>query len=60
MKPEQFAVRLDDGRPVMRVVQEMTPGEVIAAIDLLGGDPAHDKLARLLRIVAEKHTVFGE
>jgi hypothetical protein len=39
----------------------MTPGEVIAAIDRLTVEAAgrrvavHEKLARLLRLVAEKH-----
>ena len=57
---ELFTVHLDDdGHPVQRDVADMTPGEVIAAIDHLTVEgqraAAHEKLARLLRLVAEKH-----
>jgi hypothetical protein len=59
---ELFAVCLDDeGQPVLRTVQEMTPGEVVAAIDHLTAElaeqhgEAREKLARLLQEIAQQH-----
>jgi hypothetical protein len=57
---ELFTVCLDDdGHPVQRTVADMTPDEVSTAIDHLTvagrSAGAHEKLARLLWLVAEKH-----
>jgi hypothetical protein len=58
---ERFTVALDgEGRPITRAAHEMTPGEVVAAIDRHTSAAKQDgaaraKLARLLREIAEKH-----